>query len=126
MIDTVVSVREVSAAVREGFGVSAGMINTGGGCGAISVTLETGHELLITSGDVFFAGGGDVQPWSDHWTVGVYPPGSEYDGEALRMEFGPEGDSSTGALLDTLRRVLSTAGPRLFSRPDCALGRAWR
>src|SRR4051812_17967640 len=74
-------------------GFPATFTQTGGMCAALEICLEAGWLLLVTDA-------ADSLAWerSEHqgWSVGLYPPDSEYDGEP--RAFSSAEDGSTRAL----------------------------
>lgn len=87
-------------------GLPTVVTQTGGLCGALEITLETGQHLLITDAH-------DTLPWdrSEHagWGVGLYPRDDEYTGGHLACADTEASDVLT--LLGLVRQVL-TAGAR--------------
>lgn len=97
---------DVLAALADA-GLPTVVTQTGGLCGALEITLETGQHLLITAAH-------DTLPWdrADQvgWGVGLYPREDEYSGEHLAYDDTDTTDIA--ALLDLVHRVLRTGTRR--------------
>lgn len=85
-------------------GLPASFTQTGGMNAALEVLLDGGHSLLITDFE-------DSLSWSreEHsgWSVGLYGPAEQYDGQAVAFA------DTTGSDLSALRAVIEqvlTAG----------------
>jgi ABC-type Fe3+ transport system substrate-binding protein len=100
-------------------GLPASFTQTGGMNAAIEVVLDGGHALLVTDFE-------DSLAWSraehDGWSVGLYPPAQQYDGDVIA--FGSTEGSGMDDLLELVQSILREAGrtaacssPSSYSRP---------
>lgn len=88
-------------------GLPATFTQTGGMNAAIEVLLDSGHSLLVTDLE-------DSLSWAraEHsgWSVGLYRPDAQYDGQAIAFGDTENGDiPSLRALIDQVLREGATA-----------------
>lgn len=104
--------QDVVDIVREAFGVALHLDMTGGNCGALSGTLESGHVIVITDCDVLVYSDGMSQQMYEGISVGIYTHGGWYGVPADQPEEDPESlvDAyNEGTDRDTILRTINEA-----------------